>query len=229
MKPNPMWMLLILITTSVLTLFLIGVQIYRQNLASPWLSAMAVQIKQAQNQNQIFETCLFGDSITAPLGDSFGDTVANLAVGGLSTDTLLTQLQRLKESGIKCNQAIVAIGTNDACYGISDHDFIVNYRQIIAQLRSLGANKIQLIPAFYSTVAASHKPNFAGPIERVDEINQLIDEVARIENVVLIDSGLEALYKNHSLRSELTSDGVHLNSKGRAIYREFLIKILGQA
>ncbi|MBE9094269.1 hypothetical protein [Tychonema sp. LEGE 07203] len=93
-------------------------------------------------------------------------------------------------------------------------------------MRSLGSKQIILIPAFYSTLAASHNPKFAGTIARVDEINVLINKVAAEENITVESSGIQALFKDKALNSDLTIDGVHLNAKGLDIYRKVLLNIL---
>jgi lysophospholipase L1-like esterase len=114
-------------------------------------------------------------------------------------------------------------------YTIQDDDFISNLRQTIALIRSMGTTQITLVPAFYSTLEASHDPTLAGPISRIDQINLLIRQVAQSENVALARMGLEPLYKNNCLRSDLTFDGVHLNDAGKTIYRQFLSNLLNSS
>ncbi|WP_333411205.1 SGNH/GDSL hydrolase family protein [Microcoleus sp. T2B6] len=125
-----------------------------------------------------------------------------------------------------CEKSILAIGTNDAMYGISDEQFVSNLKQAIAVMRSLGTKQIILIPAFYSTLAASYNPKVAGTIARVDEINVLIERVAVAENVPVESQGIQALFKESALNADLTIDGVHLNAKGLDIYRKLLLNIL---
>lgn len=111
-------------------------------------------------------------------------------------------------------------------YGIGDEQFVSNLKEAIAIVRSTGSKQIILIPAFYSTLAASNNPKFAGTIARVDEINVLIDRVASDENIPVESSGIQALFNNKSLNADLTIDGVHLNAKGLDIYRKVLLNIL---
>jgi lysophospholipase L1-like esterase len=93
-------------------------------------------------------------------------------------------------------------------------------------LRSLETKQIILIPAFYSTLAASYNPKSAGTIARVDEINVLIERVAAAEKVTVESPGIQALFKEKALNADLTVDGVHLNSKGLDIYRKVLLNLL---
>ncbi len=185
-----------------------------------------VQHQISETQNQVYSVCLFGDSISSGLGNSLGDETYNFAIGGLSSVSLIEQLRRLNESGVQCQKAIVAIGTNDAMYTITDEDFVNNMKQIVATIHSMGANDITLLPAFYSTTEASFNPDRAGTLERVDEISSLIQQVAVSENIAIATNLLEPLYRDRSLNEDLTSDGVHLNAEGRKIYRQLLLDLL---
>lgn len=71
-----------------------------------------------------YEACLFGDSITAELGNTLGDRTYNFALNGLSTISLVEQLNLLLPANVKCKKTVIAIGGNDAWYGLSDELFI---------------------------------------------------------------------------------------------------------
>ncbi len=102
-------------------------------------------------------------------------------------------------------------------------------RQAIALSRQLQATHIVLLPAFYSTLAASKNIDIAEPIARVNEINGLLQQVATSEQVILLNGRLQPLYQGQALREDLTSDGVHFNAKGRIIYRNVLLQLLRSA
>ena len=189
-----------------------------------WQMALYNQVQQIQDKQ--YQGCVWGDSISSALQDSLGDGNFNFAIGGMSTVSLLEQFKLVMPKGFKCEKSIIAIGTNDAMYSISDEQFISNLKEAIAQLRSLGTKQIILIPAFYSTLAASHNPKAAGTIARVDEINILINKVADDENLTVESSGIQSLFQEKALNSDLTIDGVHLNAKGLDIYRKVLLNIL---
>jgi hypothetical protein len=175
------------------------------------------------------QTCLFGDSISAPLGKSLGEQTFNFAIGGMSTVSLLEQLQSLAVVGVRCQRAIIAIGTNDAWYTIGDEQFSQNLGQIIDRLRSQGTQQIVLIPAFYSTLAASKNPALAGTIERVEQINRLLSQVAERAKVPVETGAIQPLFEGKTLKQNLTTDGVHLNSEGLQLYRESLLKIISNS
>jgi lysophospholipase L1-like esterase len=138
-----------------------------------WQVVVYNQVPQIKDRE--YQGCVWGDSISSALGDSLGEENFNFAIGGMSSVSLLEQLKLVVPQRFTCEKAILAIGTNDAMYGISDEQFVSNLKQAIATMRSLETKQIILIPAFYSTLAASYNPKSAGTIARVDEINVLID------------------------------------------------------
>jgi len=178
------------------------------------------------SQGKQYRICLFGDSISAPLGNSLGKQTFNFALGGMSTVSLLEQLQRLATEKVRCQTAIVAIGTNDAWYTLGDAEFSQNLSRVIDHLRSQGTEQIMLLPAFYSTLAASKNPALAGSIERVEQINRLLYQVAAAQKVPVQTEAIQPLFEGKTLKESLTFDGVHLNAEGLEIYRAALLKII---
>ncbi len=197
----------------------------KDNLSSSPLWQLEVKYQTLATAARQYDGCLFGDSISAGVGNTLGDNTFNLALNGLSTISLVEQLKLLNSANLKCQKAIIAIGTNDAMYGLSDRLFLKKMSETISLVRATGAKQIFLIPAFYSTVAASKDPTLAGPIPRVDEINTLIRQVARVEKLPLEAEGIQPLFKDRALKEDLTVDGVHLNDAGLKIYRQDLLKI----
>lgn len=193
--------------------------------AIPWWQD-EVQYRLNLTRNQQYNNCVFGDSITSGLGNTLGDRTFNFALSGMSSVSLLEQLRREWSAGVRCHQVIIAMGTNDAEYLIRNDQFVTNMRQSIALSRQLQASRIVLLPAFYSTIAASQNIDVAGPIARVNEINGLLQQVATSEQVSFLNGRLQPLYQGQALREDLTTDGVHLNAKGRIIYRNVLLQLL---
>lgn len=222
-----LWAIVIATTVLIATPLTLALQASRPDTLAtfPWWTAQ-INLQAQQNKDQTYSACLFGDSISSGLGQTLGANNVNFGTGGLSTVSLRTQLEILKKAQVSCDQAIIAIGTNDAMYVISDPQFVINLRESINLVRSMGAKQITLIPAFYSTLAASKNPLAAGPLERVDEINQLIEQVAQEQDLPIVSEGLEQLYEGNELRDDVTFDGVHLNNAGKAIYRDFLKRLL---
>ncbi|MEH2246560.1 alpha/beta hydrolase [Nostoc sp.] len=200
----------------------------KDDVSSSPLGKIALQYQIFAAQDKQFSGCLFGDSISAELGNTLGNGTFNFGLNGLSTISLVEQLKNLIPTKVKCEKAIIAIGGNDAWYKISDELFTKNLQEAITLVRTIGTKEIFLIPAFYSTVAASLDPTVAAPLSRVEQINALINQVAETEKVPVAAAGLAPLYENNVLKQNLTSDGDHLNAEGLKIYRQALLQILGK-
>lgn len=188
-----------------------------------WQTLVAYQATVSQKKQ--YAACLLGDSISAQLINALGQDTANFAIGGMSSVSLVEQLKQLTSKNVTCQKVIMAIGTNDAWYNIADDRFSQNLKEAIVLTRQLGAPKIVLLPAFYSTIAASKNPALAGTIDRVEAINQLINEVAKAENVSVETAALQPLFEGKTLKTSLTTDGVHLNAAGIEIYRQVLLNL----
>ncbi|MHC5727523.1 MAG: alpha/beta hydrolase, partial [Nostoc sp.] len=198
----------------------------KDEVSSSPLGQIALQYQIFAAQDKQFSGCLFGDSVSAELGNSLGSGTFNFGLNGLSTISLVEQLKSLIPTKVKCEKTIIAIGGNDAWYGISDELFRKNLQDAIALVRTMGTKEIFLIPAFYSTVAASLDPTVSAPLSKVEQINALINQVGETEKVPVAAAGLAPLYENNVLKENLTSDGDHLNAEGLKIYRQALLQIL---
>lgn len=198
----------------------------QDNLSSTQLWQLEVQYQILATRGKQYKSCLFGDSITAELGNSLGDRTFNFALNGLSTISLVEQLTLLLPTGVKCQKTVIAIGGNDALYELSDELFSQNLKASIGLVRDLGTQQIFLIPAFYSTIEASLDPTLAAPVKRVEEINTLIDRIAVTEKIPVEAEGIKPLYQNKALKENYTTDGDHLNAEGLEIYRQALLKLL---
>lgn len=191
-----------------------------------WQNEVKSQLAIAQNQH--YKVCLFGDSISSGLG-YLGEGSFNFAIAGMSSVSQLEQLKLLTVAKVKCETLLMALGTNDAAYRVTDGQFEKNMKAIVAQARTqMGVQKVAMIPAFYSTVEASHDPSLAGPLHRVNQINGLIVKIAAQEKTILMNDGLEGLFEGQALKQTLTTDGVHLNPDGVTIYRAALLKMLSR-
>ena len=198
----------------------------KDNLTSTPIWQIQTQYQRLASQGKQFSGCLFGDSVSAQLGNSLGEGTFNFALNGLSSISLVEQLKLLASGNVKCQKTIIAVGGNDASYGVSNELFTEKLKESISLVRAMGTKEIFLIPAFYSTVAASKDPNVAAPLSKVEEINTAINQVATAENVPVQSSSIQPLYENNVLKENLTSDGDHLNAEGLKIYRQALLEIL---
>lgn len=201
----------------------------KDNLSSTSLWQISVQYQGFATEGKEFSACLFGDSVTAELGESLGEGTFNFALNGLSGISLVEQLKLLIPNKIKCEKAVIAIGGNDAWYGLSDTLFANKLQESISLVQKLGSHQIFLIPAFYSTVAASNDPSISATNSRVKQINKVMNQVAVKNQIPFEIPEVESLNQNDALKDNFSSeDGAHLNNQGINIYRQALLKILGK-
>jgi|GEM_PF-784656 len=192
-----------------------------------WKNEVKRQVRASRNHE--YSGCIFGDSISSGVGNTLGARTFNFALSGMSTISLIEQLKALNDANVKCKKAIIAIGTNDAAYNVPNEMFLQNMQESIQRVKAMGATQVILLPAFYSTLAASHDPKKAGTIPRVEEINALIRQTAESENLAIAAEAIQPLFQGQTLKESLTNDGVHLNVRGKKIYRGALLKLLASS
>jgi lysophospholipase L1-like esterase len=192
-----------------------------------WTHTLLGQIR--RNQAGAYQKGLFGDSISSGLGLKIGEDLFNFAIGGLSSVSLVEQLKVLAAANVKQSQAVIAIGANDALYGTADRAITRNVSQSIDLARSMGADRIVVVGAFYATRRASQNPWLAGSNQRVSEINRLLEKAAAQAEVHFVWDELQSLFSQGELNSRYTRDGVHLNALGKRIYEQILLDMLSPA
>jgi lysophospholipase L1-like esterase len=178
------------------------------------------------SQNRQFKSCLFGDSLLYELG-SMGNDTFNFAISGTTTISLLEQMKLLEMGNFKCQTAIVGIGTNDAYYRTMSEQFRQNLQQIIDIIKEqMTPDRVIFIPAFYSNPQVMSNPLEARSIAKIDELNQIVREIAQSEKGIFADTAIQPLFENKILKNTLTDDGIHLNLEGKKIYRKALLKLI---
>ncbi len=201
----------------------------KDNLSSTPVWQLEVQYQKFATQGKQFSACLFGDSVTAELGNTLGKDTFNFALNGLSGISLVEQLNLLIPTKVRCEKAVIAIGGNDAWYGLTDQVFANKLQKSISLVRNLGSRQIFLIPAFYSTVAASKDPRISATNSRVEQINAVMNQVAAKDNIPFELQQIQSLNQDNALKDNVSSeDGAHLNNEGINIYRQALLNILGK-
>lgn len=178
------------------------------------------------SQNRHFKSGLFGDSLLYELG-SMGNDTFNFAISGTTTISLLEQMKLLEMGNFKCQTAIVGIGTNDAYYRTMPEQFRQNLQQIIDIIKNkMTPDRVIFIPAFYSNPQVMSNPLEARSIAKIDELNQIVREIAQSEKGIFADTAIQPLFENKILKNTLTDDGIHLNLEGKKIYRKALLNLI---
>ena len=157
-----------------------------------------------------------GDSITQGLCVS---AIASPSVNyGIGSDTTVGVLQRLPDykSIERASAVLFAIGINDMKRRANE-EIVENYRAIIDQIPST-------IPIIFSAVLPLDKEardEWQGRNQtRIRELNARIKGLTEeSDNLFFIDAGSQLIDENGNLSDKFhDGDGVHLNSRGNAIW-----------
>ena len=75
-------------------------------------------------------------------------------------------------------------------------------------------------------IQASQNVELAGFLQRVEEINTGLRDVADEQPIPLEVTALKPPFAQRALKESLTTDGVPLNATGQEIYRNALLQLL---
>ncbi|MEO0456022.1 MAG: GDSL-type esterase/lipase family protein [Cyanobacteria bacterium P01_A01_bin.114] len=173
------------------------------------------------------------DHLTILLGDSLslwfpaellpGRRVwMNQAISGEKTQGVLARLHLLDQAEI--DTIFVMIGINDLIWGKSDDQIIRNYRQIMDYLKRYHPDtKIvvqSILPHGAETATWESRDRLlALPNSRVRAMNESLQEIAYSYDAYYLDLYPIFSTGEGNLRTDLTTDGLHLNREGYLVWR----------
>jgi len=199
----------------------------RQQLTySQWVDLLGHEAKAVAKNKPDRLTILAGDSLSLWFPSELlpsDRTWLNQSISGETSTGLLKRLNLLKDT--EPQAVFVMIGINDLTKGSSDQEVLDTYRQIIDQLKQAHPKS--------KLVVQSILPHSANPDaslenrqqildtsnERIHTLNQAIETIAKESGVSYLN--LQPLFADSEgyLRSELTTDGLHLNRQGYLVWR----------
>lgn len=190
-------------------------------LTVPYYTQRVMQFsKEKKVENQIV---FLGDSITESFNweKHFNNyQVINRGIMGDSTKGILDRLSQITE--IKPRKIFIMIGVNDLLNGIPNDKVIENYQKIISNIKNKSKNSEIII----QTILPVNENNIKSINKNIVEINKKLKEIAKQENLLFIELHDLYLDKTGNLNMEFSSDGVHLNEKGYAIWIKKIEKII---
>jgi lysophospholipase L1-like esterase len=165
-------------------------------------------------------TVFVGDSITqrALWNELFpGENVINRGINSDTTEGVKNRMEEITKS--KPERVLMMIGVNDLYAGQSPEKILLNYRDIINQLKTKSPNAevyIQsVLPLNYEMYFAKDKIKN----ETIQNLNAELKSLSVDMDAIYID--LYPLYeKNNQMNPELTYDGIHLNGEGYNIWKK---------
>jgi lysophospholipase L1-like esterase len=176
------------------------------------LEREASALGQGQGSNRL--SVLIGDSLSLwfpPENLSVGRLWLNQGISGDTTGGILERISFL--SPTHPDQIYVMAGINDLRRGKSDDEIINNLYEIIHRLRTDHPHAQIILQSILPTRFA------AIPNSRIQNINRQLAVIAQEAGANYLDIHRYFLDEQGNLRRELTTDGLHLNVQGYAVWR----------
>lgn len=174
------------------------------------------------NKKTTFETfsrpadvVMLGDSLTdgAEWEDVFPEV--NIANRGIPGDTTLGALNRLDSVlSTQPQRVFVMLGFNDIALKISTDTAFENYVALLDALQAAGVE-----PVIQSTLRTG--PSLAHLNPEIERLNTLLRQTAVERELLFIDLN-PSLAPDGLLKSEFTTDDVHINGSGYAAWAEVI-------
>ncbi len=189
-----------------------------------WLDVLKQEAIAVSTKNPEQLTVLLGDSLSLwfPPEQLPGDrSWLNQGISGETTAAMLKRLSFL--DGTKPQTILVMAGINDLKSGVSEADLLTNYRTLIQTLKQKHPETELVVQSILPhsgaamTVEESDRLK-AIPNEQIFRLNQKLATIAKEEQALFLN--LHPLFADQEgmLRSDLTTDGVHLSPAGYLVW-----------
>lgn len=169
-------------------------------------------------------TVLLGDSLSLwfpPEQLPSDRSWLNQGMSGETTAAMLKRLNFLDET--KPQTILVMAGINDLKSGVSEEELLTNYRTMVQTLKQKHPDSEVVIQSILphgdeSMTVEERDRLLAVSNEQIFKLNQKLATIAKEEQVLFLN--LNPLFSNNEgmLRSDLTTDGLHLNPTGYLVW-----------
>jgi lysophospholipase L1-like esterase len=133
---------------------------------------------------------------------------------GISGDTTAGVLQLLNRFGqTRPDRIHVMVGINDLRQGASDQAVLNNLRQIMRRLRQAHPQAQVVVHSILPTRLTTI------PADRIASLNAQLSAITQHEGVQYLNLQTYFADEYGQLRQELTTDGLHLNPDGYAVWQ----------
>ncbi len=184
-----------------------------------WLEQLKQEAKMTAALQPSHLTILAGDSISLWFPSELLPSQRHWLNQGISGETSAGLLQRLHLFEVTKPETIfVMIGINDLLRGVSDDTVLANQQLIIQDLKKMHPQAQIVVQSILPRAAESNWEGrerlLALSNQRIQDLNKRLETMARQESIYFLD--LYPLFANSdgNLRSELSTDGLHLSAAG---------------
>ncbi|MEB3277556.1 MAG: GDSL-type esterase/lipase family protein [Lyngbya sp.] len=163
---------------------------------------------------------LLGDSLsmwfpTALLPE--GRFWLNQGISGDTTGGILKRLFAL--DGVEPDAIYILAGVNDLKLKTPPNVILTNYQRILQELQQKHPNSRIVIQSLFPTSLPSPILSFTIPNAQILQLNQDLKLLAEQSNVSYLDLNPRFSDNSGNLRSELTTDGLHLTPAGYQVWQ----------
>lgn len=190
-----------------------------------WVDLLGQELETMAAKNPDHLTILLGDSLSLwfPAELLPGRRIwMNQGISGEKTHTLLSRLHLLDVADV--DTIFLMIGINDLIWGQTDRQVLDNYREIMDYLITRHPDTqvvVQSILPHGAETATweSRHLLLELPNERIREMNQALEAIAGEYGAYYLELYPIFATGEGKLRSDLTTDGLHLNREGYLVWR----------
>ena len=189
-----------------------------------WLDVLKQEAIAVSAKNPERLTVLLGDSLSLwfpPEQLPSDRSWLNQGMSGETTAAMLKRLSFLDET--KPQTILVMAGINDLKSGVSDTDLLTNYRTMVQTLKQKHPDSELIIQSILphggeAMTVEERDRLLAVSNEQIFKLNQKLAILAKEEQVLFLN--LNPLFSNNEgmLRSDLTTDGLHLSPAGYLVW-----------
>lgn len=194
-----------------------------------WVELLGREADVAARQQPKHLTVLAGDSLSLWFPNEMLPPERNWLNQGISGETSRGLLNRLELFDKTQPEVIfVMIGINDLIQGVKDETIVANQMLIVRYLRRVHPKAKIVLQSILPH--GDKKATWEGrdrlvdiPNSRIRELNERLTAIAKEENIIYLD--LYSLFADTdgNMKTELSTDGLHLNPQGYFVWRNALL------
>jgi lysophospholipase L1-like esterase len=193
-----------------------------------WLDILGKEAKAVAVKHPDRLTVLLGDSLTLwfpPELLAGNRSWLNQGISGENTSGLMKRLNLLDD--LKPQTILVMIGVNDLIKGSADESVIANYQKLIDELKARHPKSEIVIQSILPhggdrLTVDDREQVLKTSNERIVQLNRKLRELATQREVKFFDLHAVFVDREGLLRSDLSTDGLHLNPQGYAAWQSAL-------
>jgi lysophospholipase L1-like esterase len=190
-----------------------------------WLSILGKEAKATAVKNPDRLTVMLGDSLTLWFPQELltgNRTWLNQGISGENTSGLFKRLNLLND--LKPQTILIMVGVNDLIKGNTDESLITNYQKIVDQLKGQHPQAEIVMQAMLPhggdrLTVDDREQVLQVSNERILQVNRKLRELATQREVKFLDLHSVFVDREGLLRSDLSTDGLHLNPQGYAAWQ----------